>query len=521
MKRLVWPEMLRWHIDPQDCSPQCLEDLATAYWYSEVLFAAVEMDLFSLLEQSGKTAAEIADALGFSCQGTGRFLAALRALGLVMENGGCYYNTAVSSEYLVRGKNGYQGNSILWRKMLVRSWRGIMDCLKAGGRVDYPEDEDPEEQRSRIHQYIRAMDDVAREKTKEIVPFFEGLFPEGELLDVGCGSGAVAAGFMERFPSLKGTLVDLPVVLEFTKSLIRERGCGGRVSYCGCNILEPWPLPVEHFDLVILSNIVHAYSQREIPQILKQAARCLNRRGFLLVHDFFPEHYPEKAALFDLNMLINTYNGRIFPADWVRNRLADEGLFVTELVPLKSDTALIVASKDRSRLANLRLDPVSRLVQKIYSLGFKNVVAFPPRDVQVSDWVDLRCRFGCSYYGSPHCPPNSPTPEKTRKVLGCYSSALLLEGEPPTGKFQRLVLDAEREAFLAGYHKALAFWAGPCSLCKECASDGKCRSSKHARPSMEASGIDVFETVRRAGLSVRTLKDRAEYVKYFALLLLE
>jgi hypothetical protein len=38
---------------------------------------------------------------------------------------------------------------------------------------------------------------------------------------------------------------------------------------------------------------------------------------------------------------------------------------------------------------------------------------------------------------------------------------------------------------------------------------------------MEAAGIDVFATVRRAGLSLTTLGDGHPYVKYFALLLLE
>jgi hypothetical protein len=38
---------------------------------------------------------------------------------------------------------------------------------------------------------------------------------------------------------------------------------------------------------------------------------------------------------------------------------------------------------------------------------------------------------------------------------------------------------------------------------------------------MEAAGIDVFETARKAGASVQTLRDRDEFVKYFALLLLE
>ena len=90
--------------------------------------------------------------------------------------------------------------------------------------------------------------------------------------------------------------------------------------------------------------------------------------------------------------------------------------------------------------------------------------------------------------------------------------------------FQSMVLDAEREAFLAGFHKAFAYWAGPCALCATCtvdAPDGTCRNTRDARPSMEGAGIDVFETARRAGLNLRILRDKGDYVRYFALLLLE
>ena len=38
---------------------------------------------------------------------------------------------------------------------------------------------------------------------------------------------------------------------------------------------------------------------------------------------------------------------------------------------------------------------------------------------------------------------------------------------------------------------------------------------------MEGAGIEVFETARRAGASLRPLKSRDEFVKYFGLILLE
>jgi predicted metal-binding protein len=46
------------------------------------------------------------------------------------------------------------------------------------------------------------------------------------------------------------------------------------------------------------------------------------------------------------------------------------------------------------------------------------VVISPPRQVFTATWVRLRCQYGCSEYGQClTCPPHSPTPETTRKML--------------------------------------------------------------------------------------------------------
>ncbi|SPF38744.1 O-methyltransferase family protein (fragment) [Candidatus Desulfosporosinus infrequens] len=338
-----------------DTGPQYLEDLATGYWFSEALFAAVELEVFTLLEPKGMTTAELAAALAMPASGLGRFLQALGALNLVMDEGGSYFNTQLASTYLVLGKPGYQGESILWRKALTSGWQDLSKCLKAGGRVDFPsEEEAPEQFALRIRKYINAMDNVAKTKVEEILPFFEGLDLR-EMLDVGTGSGAIAAGFLEQFPALSATLLDIQEVLIYTQELLDKREFGNRISYLPTNILEPWTAAKEGFDVIVLSNIIHVYSEEELPLILKRAATCLKPEGILVIHDFFPEHSSEKAALLDLNMFINTYNGRIFPQAWVREQLAMSKLYTTELIPLKTDTAVIFATKDESKLSSLRL----------------------------------------------------------------------------------------------------------------------------------------------------------------------
>jgi len=506
--------------DPQDSSAQYLEDLATGYWFSEALYAAVEMEIFSRLEPVGKTLQELAVVLQLDPEGLGRFLPVLQSLGLISQYDGNWFNTKIARRFLIKDGVGYQGDSILWRKSLMENWRELHDCLRTGTRTSFPQEDGEEELARRFRRYSQAMDCVARQKAGEMLPFFAGVPLAGNILDVGSGAGAVSSVFLDAFPFSQATLLDLAPVLDYAEEKNGNR-YGNRIRYCPANILEPWPVPEKEFDLVILSNLVHAYGESEIAGVLKKAAACLKPEGFLLIHDFFFEHHPSKAALFDLNMLVNTFNGRVYQAAWVQDELRKLGLVSTNLLSLESDTALVIGAGNHERLDSLCLDKKSQLAAQIRHLGFRNVYPIAADMVHVPDWTPMHCRFGCSSFGQPHCPPHSPSPEKTRSMLLDYTTCLILEGDPPTGGFQRQVLQAEKEAFRGGFYKAFAFWAGPCSICKECSGDLMCKNTKEARPSMEASGIDVFETVRRAAIPLRTLADGDDFVKYFAILLLE
>src|SRR5271169_3402242 len=148
--------------DAQTAGPQYLENLATGYWFSEVLFTAVEMDLFSLIGTEGATIDELSHALDANPPGLKRFLHALETMGLVTNDGPRYFNTKLSDNYLVSGKELYQGDSILWRKYLHAGWQGMKDCLKVGGRADYSGQVNPSARMRRIQKYIRALGGIAK-----------------------------------------------------------------------------------------------------------------------------------------------------------------------------------------------------------------------------------------------------------------------------------------------------------------------------------------------------------------------
>ena len=177
----------------------------------------------------------------------------------------------------------------------------------------------------------------------------------------------------------------------------------------------------------------------------------------------------------------------------------------------------------------------------------------PAEIIVVSDWVRMKCRYGCDNYGR-HlgCPPFTPTPDETRAVISEYRYAALacfkVTADPKIAakqsrrslsgsavKVQKTMAELERTAFLAGCYKAFSLSAMPCAICETCVIeemlkkdqaifplDGiKCRNKDIMRPSMEACGIDVFKTLINAGCKPEVLKSTRENVELYGLILLD
>ena len=164
--------------------------------------------------------------------------------------------------------------------------------------------------------------------------------------------------------------------------------------------------------------------------------------------------------------------------------------------------------------------------------GVIDACIISPSQVVTAAWVRLKCQFGCPGYGKSYCcPPNTPTPEQTRKVLDSYQRALLFHIEVPDmpakekhyRKFFDALVDLEGEIFKDGYYKAFVFLAGPCRLCKECTilEDKACNFLNRARPCMESCGMDVFQTARNNGLFIETLRERTETNNEYCLMLVD
>jgi predicted metal-binding protein len=153
-------------------------------------------------------------------------------------------------------------------------------------------------------------------------------------------------------------------------------------------------------------------------------------------------------------------------------------------------------------------------------LGARGAKIISPSNVFTAAWVRGKCQFGCGGYGSSlMCPPYTPQPEETRKMLNGYKRAILFESG--SGNTKKIAAQMEREIFLSGSYKALGLGAGPCSLCRSCSFENGCRHPDEARPSMEACGIDVFATARKHGFTINVVRTYQDPQHYFGLVLVE
>ena len=164
-------------------------------------------------------------------------------------------------------------------------------------------------------------------------------------------------------------------------------------------------------------------------------------------------------------------------------------------------------------------------------LGASDAVLVSPAQVVTAEWVRMKCLYGCTPGRCLTCPPNSPTPQDTRRLLEEYRTILLLRFDIQPERTAWLesgtrvletALKLERELFLRGHYKVFAIAGGrSCDLDEACGTPDTCTHREGLRPGPVGCGIDIFSTSANAGWPLNVVHDRDEPYKRFALVLVE
>jgi predicted metal-binding protein len=139
------------------------------------------------------------------------------------------------------------------------------------------------------------------------------------------------------------------------------------------------------------------------------------------------------------------------------------------------------------------------LIDDALALGCRQAKVIQTRSIVLGAWIRLKCQYGCAHFGRLFtCPPYSPTHDEAADILVDYKKALLIQGGSEQN-LNEVGLALEGRLRQKGFHKAFAVHARPCDLCEECTIDTRCHYPEKARPTLQACGINLSETLSLNG----------------------
>jgi SAM-dependent methyltransferase len=147
------------------------------------------------------------------------------------------------------------------------------------------------------------------------------------LLDLGGGPGTYAIHFCKNNPQLSATVYDLSTTRIFAEKTIASFGLSERISFQEGDFISD-EVPTG-FDVAWLSHILHGESPEGCAVVLSRAVAALEPGGILMVQEFILNDSmagPLFPALFSLNMLLGTQQGRSYSQRQLENMMTAAGL---------------------------------------------------------------------------------------------------------------------------------------------------------------------------------------------------
>jgi predicted O-methyltransferase YrrM len=319
-----------------------LNERMRAFMECRLLLTAIELDVFNAIG-AGATAAEVAQRLKTHPRATEMLLNALAATELLLKTGASFENTPLTARYLTTASPDDSRLASLHLVGLWHRWSTLTDCVRQGTSVALQRGGGRDEQQTRA--FIAAMHHNASAHAGPVVAQLD-LTGARRVMDLGGGSGAYAIAMARQAPGLEITVFDVPTVVPLTQGYIAEAGLAGKIKTQAGDMAND-ELGAG-YDLIWVSAICHMWGPDENLALFQRIHRALAPGGRLVVQDFILDDAktaPRMAAVFALNMLVNTRAGSSYSRREYEQWMKAAGFKSTEYKALPGPTGLMIGTK--------------------------------------------------------------------------------------------------------------------------------------------------------------------------------
>ena len=332
---------------PDQREIETIRELARGFWYSAILRAAIKLDVFSILDGVALTAEELAGRISGATGYVRAFLEACEVLSLVERHGDRFTNSAVTSKYLVSGREGYIGDHALHHTNTWMSW-GRLDEVVREGKTLLPFETGYIDEAAYWTNYMVGQNNRATSGQAYHLVNSVDLKGKRKLIDLGGGAASYSIALCQANPELRSVVVDRREPLAIARSMVEKHRLQDRITLMAGDFFDA-DLGAD-YDAVLISGVILIKSEADSRGLFQLAYDLLTPGGMIIVQDYMRiDRTPEQARV---DVLENLYVKVVFDpgagdrdgeevASWLRG----SGFTNLRLTPLPTQLALVTAEK--------------------------------------------------------------------------------------------------------------------------------------------------------------------------------
>ena len=293
MKIKNQPEnLLEWIALRSNLAPTPLVDTQVAFNAARAIMAAAELGVYEAIGKNSKTSGEVASICKTHHEATMHLLNCLVGIGYLEWNDGRYSLKPKYYKWLLKESESNLIGKLRFQ-LIEWEWMGrLEEYVRTGKPLDLHGSASVKE----WELYQEGMRDLSINAAKELgskIPVPKGAT---NMLDIGGSHGLFSIELCKKHPGLTSTIMELPGAIEAARAIAKRYDTTNRVNYVAGNALTD-DLGTEKYDLVMINNVVHHFTNEQNIALAKKIARALKPNGIYAIGEFKRQSKPGEGGV--------------------------------------------------------------------------------------------------------------------------------------------------------------------------------------------------------------------------------
>jgi hypothetical protein len=330
----------------QQISPLPLAQMIFGGWVQQTITVAAKLGIADLLKDGPLSHEQLAELTDSHSETMYRLMRALSSVGLFTELDNKTFAIQPIGTFLQSETPGsMRALALLFGEKWHRdSWSNLLYSVRTGKNAFQ------EVHGQGFFEYMAANPEAGEvfnnamiALSNMLVPFLSRYDFSGfnRVIDVGGGYGGIMATILTQNPHLKGTVFDLPAVIEGTRQNMRSAGFEDRCDFVAGDFFESVP---PGGDVYVLKHIIHDWRDDEAITILRHCRQRMHDNGKLILLEAViePGDAPHPSKFMDLEMIVSVV-GKERTENEFKALFKESGFKLSRIIPTPTPVAIIEA----------------------------------------------------------------------------------------------------------------------------------------------------------------------------------